>query len=46
MKLLNSILKALPEYQALVGALDTPGASAITGLSSIHRAHMLSALQE
>ena len=46
MKLLNSIVKALPEYQALVGALDAPGASAITGLSSIHRAHMLSALQE
>lgn len=24
MKLLNSILKALPEYQALMNGLDTP----------------------
>ncbi len=46
MKLLSSILNALPEYQALKNGLDAPGASAITGLSSIHRAHMISALRE
>ena len=46
MNLLNTVLRGLPEYRALVSAMDTPGASAITGLSSIHRAHMIAALQQ
>lgn len=46
MNLLSTALRGLPEYQELLRHLDTPAASAITGLSSIHRAHMISALQE
>lgn len=46
MNLLSTALRGLPEYQELLRHLDTPAVSAITGLSSIHRAHMISALQE
>ena len=46
MNLLNAALRALPEYESLLQGLDTPGASAVTGLSSIHRAHMIASLRE
>ena len=46
MNLLGTVLRDLPEYQALRAASEAPGASAITGLSSIHRAHMISALHQ
>ncbi len=43
---LQSALRGLPEYQALLRQADHAGASAVTGLSSIHRAHMIAALRE
>ena len=46
MNLLGAALRGLPEYQALLRGTQTPSASAITGLSSIHRAHMIAALRE
>ena len=46
MNLLNTLLKALPEYQTLVQRSEQNIPCAITGLSSIHRAHMISALHQ
>ena len=46
MNLLNAALRGLPEYKSLLSGLEEPGASAVTGLSSIHRAHMIAALRE
>ncbi len=46
MNLLNAALRGLPEYQTLLRGMDKPAASAVTGLSSIHRAHMIAALRQ
>ncbi len=46
MHLIDTALRALPEYQALLRGAHQSGASAITGLASIHRAHMAAALRE
>lgn len=46
MNLLSTALRGLPEYRSLLQGMDAPSASAITGLSSIHRAHMAAALRE
>ena len=46
MHLIDTALRGLPEYQALLGETQQSGASAITGLASIHRAHMAAALRE
>ena len=40
MNILTTALRELPEYRSLTEGLSTPQASAVTGLSSIHRAHM------
>ncbi len=44
--LLSTALRGLPEYRSLLQGMDAPSASAITGLSSIHRAHMAAALRQ
>ena len=46
MNLLNTLLKAMPEYTSLKTQVEKSQACAITGMSSIHRAHMISALHE
>ncbi len=46
MNLLNTLLKALPEYQALKAYSEQNIPCAITGLGAIHRAHMAAALHE
>ncbi|MBQ9268375.1 MAG: transcription-repair coupling factor [Oscillospiraceae bacterium] len=46
MNLLSTALRGLPEYRSLLRQLDNAGACAVTGLSSIHRAHMIAALRE
>ena len=46
MNLIGTALRGLPEYRTLLQSLDSPCASAITGLSPIHRAHMIAALRE
>ena len=46
MNLLSTALRGLPEYRSLLRQLDNTGACAVTGLSSIHRAHMIAALRE
>lgn len=46
MHLLNTLLKALPEYQTLKERSEQNTPCAITGLSAIHRAHMTAALHQ
>ena len=46
MHLLNTLLKALPEYQALKNYSEHNIPCAITGLGAIHRAHMTAALHQ
>ena len=46
MHLLNTLLKALPEYQTLKERSEQNIPCAITGLSAIHRAHMTAALHQ
>ena len=46
MNLLSTALMGLPEYRSLLRQMDNAGACAVTGLSSIHRAHMIAALRE
>ena len=46
MNLLSTALRGLPEYRSLLRQMDNAGACAVTGLSSIHRAHMIAALRE
>lgn len=46
MHLLNTLLKALPEYQTLKERSEQNTPCAITGLSAIHRAHMTVALHQ
>ncbi|MDD6024472.1 MAG: transcription-repair coupling factor [Oscillospiraceae bacterium] len=46
MQLLQTILKAMPEYQTLLQRSEDKVPCAITGLSSIHRAHMIAALHQ
>ena len=46
MKLINNLLRSLPEYEALRKGTDALQTAAITGLGAIHRAHMIAALQE
>ena len=46
MHLLNTLLKALPEYQALKEHSEHNIPCAITGLGAIHRAHMTAALHQ
>ncbi len=46
MNLLSTALRGLPEYQTLVSGLEAAGAIGVTGLSAIHRAHMMSALRQ
>ena len=46
MNLLSTILKSLPEYRALRDLSEQNLPCAITGLSSIHRAHMIAALHQ
>ena len=45
MKLLNAMLKHLPEYNALLAAMDNGACpAAVSGLSPVHRAHFAAAL--
>ena len=45
MKLLNAMLKHLPEYNALLAAMDGGACpAAVSGLSPVHRAHFAAAL--
>ena len=46
MDLLSTILKSLPEYQSLKEYSEQNLPCAITGLGSIHRAHMTAALHQ
>ena len=46
MHLLNTLLKALPEYQTLKERSEQNIPCAITGLGAIHRAHMTAALHQ
>lgn len=46
MHLLNTLLKALPEYQTLKEHSEHNIPCAITGLGAIHRAHMTAALHQ
>ncbi len=46
MELINHILKALPEYHSLRELSEQNLPCAITGLSAVHRAHMISALHQ
>lgn len=46
MNFLNEMLKALPEYRTLRELSEKNQTCAITGLSAVHRAHMISALHQ
>ena len=46
MKLLNTLLRALPEYNTMLSCAEKNRACAVTGLSSIHRAHLAAALRQ
>ena len=45
MNLLSTALRGLPEYRSLLRSVETSDAAAVTGLSSIHRAHLIAALR-
>ena len=45
MNLLSTTLRGLPEYRSLLRSVETSDAAAVTGLSSIHRAHLIAALR-
>ena len=44
MKFLNKILEKLPEYKLLRKATAVKGAYAVTGLSAVHKAHIINSL--
>ncbi len=44
MKFLNKILEKLPEYKLLRKAAAVKGAYAVTGLSAVHKAHIINSL--
>ena len=46
MNLVNSVLRKLPEYQSALELVNTNQCCALSGLSSIHRAHLIAGLRE
>ncbi|MCI8476981.1 MAG: transcription-repair coupling factor [Oscillospiraceae bacterium] len=47
MRQLTSILSRLPEFQQLLGAINSGGSpAAVTGLSAVHRAHLAASLYQ
>ena len=46
MNLLTAVLKDLPEYQSLREAVENGQVACLSGLGTVHRAHILSALRQ
>ena len=46
MNLVTAALRGLPEYNTLLQSVEAFDSTAVTGLSSIHRAHLISALRK
>ena len=46
MNLVTAALRGLPEYNTMLQSVEAFDSTAVTGLSSIHRAHLISALRK